>query len=108
MDSFKVYWNSYDKHNDNYLVGLLSHDENWHFSYPDDVIQAIGCGFRPFPDMPDIAKTYTSKELFPVFSSRYGNPNGNIIMRMEVSDARLVTDKIRIKSLEKRQNNGKN
>lgn len=54
----------------NYIVGQLSKNGCFEFSYGFEVQDAIERGFSPLISFEDINKTYTNTILFPVFSSR--------------------------------------
>lgn len=109
MEIFDIYWSDYVEKG-SYKIGTVSYDDHWRFNYNiEEVFNAIDQGFRPFPDMPDISKTYESATVFPTFGLRYGpHPVDEMISIMKLSDASLVTDKVLIKKLEKGIINGKN
>lgn len=100
MRIFDVHWTSYDQKN-HYIIGKLTHNNNWTFVYNQDVIkEAIAMGFRPFFEMPNIHAKYVCATLFPVFQMRYLlNKSKPIIYAMEEQTGELVTDKILIKQV---------
>lgn len=53
-----------------YVVGQLSKNGQFEFSYGFEVKDAIKKGFKPLISFEDINKVYKSDILFPVFSSR--------------------------------------
>lgn len=57
-----------------YLVGELSKNGQFEFSYNNEVQEAIKDGFELLIAFPEIDKVYTSDKLFPVFASRLPDP----------------------------------
>lgn len=53
-----------------YIVGQLSKNGQYEFQYCEEVHKAIQAGFTPLIPFPEISTSYSSDELFPVFSSR--------------------------------------
>lgn len=95
MEIFNVNWRRYDDEK-RYLIGYLIHDKNWFFKYNNvSIKEAIKKGFRPFPELSNISKTYSSEELFKTFSSRLGS-NSDQIDVLKTSDSSLLTDNILI------------
>lgn len=58
----------------NYVVGELSKNGQFEFSYGYEVQQAIEDGFELLISFPDINKVYKSEQLFSVFASRLPDP----------------------------------
>ena len=54
----------------NYIIGQLSKNSQYEFSYGYEVNEAIGKGFELLIPFDDIDKVYKSDTLFPTFSSR--------------------------------------
>lgn len=54
----------------NYIVGELSRNSQYEFSYKHEINKAIEKGFKPLISFEDINKKYKSDTLFPTFSSR--------------------------------------
>jgi len=54
----------------NYIVGQLSKNGQYEFSYGHEVKEAIDNGFELLIPFSDIKKVYKSDNLFPAFSSR--------------------------------------
>ncbi len=54
----------------NYIVGQLSKNRQYEFSYGHEVAEAIKKGFELLIPFDDINKVYKSDTLFPIFSSR--------------------------------------
>jgi len=57
-----------------YVVGELSRNGQFEFSYANEVHAAIDAGFELLIAFPDIDKTYKNENLFPVFASRLPDP----------------------------------
>ncbi len=53
-----------------YIVGQLTKNGQFEFSYGHEVEKAIVSGFKPLVSFEDIERVYKSDNLFPVFSSR--------------------------------------
>lgn len=53
-----------------YIVGRLTKNGQYEFSYGEDISNAIKAGFEPLISFEDLNTVYTSPELFPVFLSR--------------------------------------
>jgi len=53
-----------------FVVGQLSKNGQYEFSYGHEVKEAIENGFTPLLSFEELGKTYTSDILFPAFSSR--------------------------------------
>ncbi len=54
----------------NYIVGELSRNGQYEFSYGHEIDEAIKQGFEPLISFEDIHKIYKSDTLFPTFTSR--------------------------------------
>lgn len=54
----------------NYIVGQLTKNGQYEFSYGHEVKDAMEKGFKLLVSFEDIDKVYTSDSLFPTFSSR--------------------------------------
>lgn len=104
MEIFHVRWSDY-KQSQSYTIGVLIYDNHWYFKYDkNNIMEAIQKGFRPFPDMTDIQKTYESSSLFPVFSVRYGSPEESQSLRLlKNNSGDVVTDHIFIKHIEDKE-----
>lgn len=104
MEVFHVHWRSYNEEY-RHTIGFLIYDKKWFFKYNQvSIQQAIKQGFRPFPSMEDIAKVYKSDSLFLPFLSRYPHKeNHEMISFMKNASGELLTDKILIKYLKKRE-----
>lgn len=93
MDIFNVSWNRHDN-NEKYIIGHLIHDGIWFFKYNNKAVKiAIKNGFRPFPEMSNINKTYSSSDLFRTFSSRVSSKIDSIEV-LKTDDLNLLTDNI--------------
>lgn len=104
MEIFSVHWSNYNQKY-HYIIGFLSYDKEWTFSYNNETISsAVGHGFRPFPDMPDITKKYKSLTLFSAFQNRLPYGLGLTIYTMKNTTSDLVTDKILIKHIPRKEN----
>lgn len=57
-----------------YIVGELSKNGQFEFSYNYEVQKAIAAGFELLIAFPDIEKVYKNDNLFPVFASRLPDP----------------------------------
>lgn len=57
-----------------YLVGELSKNGQFEFTYNNEVHKAIEDGFKLLIAFPEIDKLYKSDKLFPVFASRLPDP----------------------------------
>ncbi|MFZ3132034.1 MAG: HIRAN domain-containing protein [Desulfosporosinus sp.] len=57
-----------------YLVGELSKNGQFEFTYNNEVHEAIEDGFELLIAFPEINKLYKSDKLFPVFASRLPDP----------------------------------
>ena len=57
-----------------YLVGELSKNGQFEFTYNNEVHKAIEDGFELLIAFPEIDKLYKSDKLFPVFASRLPDP----------------------------------
>lgn len=68
-DYLYLVWKS-EKSRKQYVVGQLSRNGRFEFSYSDEVQQAIDDGFAPLTCFQDRGKVYTNDKLFPIFSSR--------------------------------------
>lgn len=68
------------------------------FEYNQEQINdSIANGFRPFPEMSDIFKSYRSEKLFKTFSTRLGNVKEEDYLNiLKESDASLATDNIKL------------
>jgi len=103
MEKFEIHWNSYDKQY-HFIIGFLTYENTWTFSYNQETIMdAIDHGFRPFPDMPDITKIYTSSILFSIFQNRFLNYGGLTFHTMKNNTGDLVTDKVLIKYVSRKE-----
>lgn len=95
MEIFNVLWNRHDEKT-KYIVGYLIYDQNWFFIYNNNMImQAIEKGFRPFAELSDIHKLYTSKHLFHTFRLRINSQDEEIKI-LKNTDSSLFTDNILI------------
>jgi hypothetical protein len=89
------------------IVGVLSRNGRYEFSYATEVNEALRHGFELLPPFNDIKETYKSDVLFPVFSSRlpdkkrkgindilskYGLDNYDEYVLLKRSGARLPID----------------
>ncbi len=54
----------------NYVVGQLSKNSQFEFSYGFEINHAIEKGFKLLPSFEDVDRVYKSDTLFPTFSSR--------------------------------------
>jgi len=54
----------------NYIVGQLSRNGQYEFSYGHEINKAIENGFKPLISFEDVDKLYKSDTLFPTFTSR--------------------------------------
>ena len=65
MELFNINWSNYNREH-SYTIGFLVHNSKWYFRYNEkEISNALDKGFRPFPDMNDINKTYNHiYELF--------------------------------------------
>lgn len=54
----------------NYIVGQLSKNSQYEFSYGHEINEAIDKGFELLIPFEDVNKVYKSDTLFPTFSSR--------------------------------------
>lgn len=66
----------------NYIVGQLSKNSQYEFSYGYEVDEAIEKGFELLISFDDIDKVYKSDTLFPTFSSRLPDPKRRGIERI--------------------------
>lgn len=57
-----------------YIVGELSRNGQFEFSYGYEVHKAISAGFELLIAFPDINTVYQNDHLFPVFASRLPDP----------------------------------
>ena len=53
-----------------YIVGQLTRNGQYEFNYCEEIEEALKAGFKTLISFEDLNQIYTSKELFPVFSSR--------------------------------------
>lgn len=104
MELFNINWSNYNREH-SYTIGFLVHNSKWYFRYNEkEISNALDKGFRPFPDMNDINKTYESDTLFPMILMRYKEKSSmQIIDIIKNDDGALVTDKILIKHMPNEQ-----
>ena len=113
MNSLYIIWNN-PKTKKSYKIGLLSRNNNYYsFSYGYQINEAIKEGFVPFICFDDINKTYNSKKMFPMFSSRlpskrrkdirsildkYGLQEYDEFLLLQKSGGKLPIDNLEFKS----------
>lgn len=73
LDYIYVVWQDPESRS-NYVIGTLTRNGCYEFSYGVQVDQARSHGFTPLVSFPEFSQTYRDKSMFPAFACRLPDP----------------------------------